>query len=104
MLQKDAFDFKGSNAIARALDNVVVAPNVPEVAIFVFPSSIACVIPAIADGCVGLFRVAIIAHHNTVGACIHSNADFTRFPCWAGGIIGMMNFNFVLRHRFAHAA
>ena len=106
MLQHDALDLGRPNAVAGALDDVVVAAHIPQVVVLVTPCGVAGVIPTVVDGLGGLLGVAIVTHHDARRRIllVVADADFARLAVLAKGVVVTQHADVIERHDLAHGA
>ena len=60
MCHQSAFYFERTDAVTGTLDYIVCASYKPQIAVFVFPCNVTCVVNAVMPGFVCTFRVAIV--------------------------------------------
>ena len=102
-LHDHIFDLKGADAVAAALDHIINAADIPEIAVLILIGHIAGVVQPAAEGLGGLFGVAVVFLHQAVGmALVHPDADFARGSNGYGMAFGIININIVAGHRLAH--
>jgi len=104
VLEEHALHLERADAVAAALDDVVVATHVPVVAVFVRPRGITRVVPAVVHRLGGALLVAEVLEQDAVGARVDLHDDLTRGARRALGAGFVLDLHAEVRRGLAHRA
>ena len=102
-LHDDVLDLKGSDTVARGLDNVVDTSDIPEVAVLITPCDIAGVVYSVVPYLVRSFLISVIAEEDAAGSFLRGiDADLAGFTDIGFRSVGSQKLDIVERSGFAH--
>ena len=104
-LHDDVLDLEGSDTVAGRLDDVVRTADIGDVAVFIHPCGIACVIPAVVPSVIGELRCEVVLEEETlrmIVLCV--DADLACLTRLAYVAVGIEDLNIVERIGLAHGS
>ncbi len=102
MRYQNAFNLERSYTVTARLDNIIISSDIPEVAVLILPSSIACMIQPVVPCLSGKLIITVITVKKAVLATLGTDYYLTDFSDRHRISVIIDNVDIIERSRLAH--